>query len=229
MGIILIASLAPVIFLMIYIYAKDQFQKEPFGQLMKAFLGGILAGVLDVLLLSVLGIANLQPFPGAHGQAFFQAFFLAGLPEEFCKLVFLYLFIWKSQYFDEYYDGIEYAAFVGLGFAGLENIMYVWQGGIGVAISRALFAVPAHFFFAIIMGYFFSFAKFRPEKKNWYLLLALLCPAILHGIYDFVLMYANLIQTTNTTTATFLNLGFFIFFIFIWKLAIKRVRQMVGK
>jgi len=229
MTIILIASLAPVIFLMIYIYSKDRFQKEPFGQLMKAFLGGILAGLADVLLLSALGISQLQPFPSAFGQAFYQAFFLAGLPEEFCKLVFLYLFIWKSQYFDEYYDGIEYAAFVGLGFAGLENILYVWQGGMGVAVSRALFAVPAHFFFAIIMGYFFAFAKFRPQKKTWYLLLALLCPAILHGIYDFVLMYANLIQTTDTVTATFLNLGFFIFFLFIWKLAIRRVNRMVGQ
>lgn len=229
MGIILIASLAPVVFLMLYIYAKDQFQKEPFGQLMKAFLGGILAGLLDVLLLSVLGVSDLQPFGGAHGQAFFQAFFLAGLPEEFCKLLFLYLFIWNSRYFDEYYDGVEYAAFVGLGFAGLENILYVWQGGLGVAVSRALFAVPAHFFFAIIMGYFFAFAKFRPEKKTWYLLLALLCPTILHGIYDFILMYANLIQTTNTATAAFLNLGFFIFFIFIWKLAIKRLKNVAGK
>jgi len=229
MIIILTASLTPVFLLLLYIYLKDRYQREPFGQLMKAFLGGILAGLVDVLILSVLGVSDLHPFPGAHGQAFYQAFFLAGIPEELLKLLFLYLFIWKSRYFDEYYDGIEYAAFVGLGFAGLENILYVWQGGMGVAASRALFAVPAHFFFAIIMGYFFSFAKFRPEKKNWYLLLALLCPAILHGIYDFVLMYANLIQSTNTTTATFLNLGFFIFFIFIWKLAKRRINNLVGK
>lgn len=229
MAIILTASLAPVIFLMIYIYTKDQFQKEPFKQLMKAFLGGILAGLADVLILNILGIDKLHPFPGAHGQAFFQAFFLAGIPEELFKLLFLYLFIWRSRYFDEYYDGIEYAAFVGLGFAGLENIMYVWQGGLGVAVSRALFAVPAHFFFAIIMGYFFAFAKFMPHKKKIYLFLAFLCPAFLHGIYDFILMYANLIQNTDTVTATFLNLGFFIFFIFIWKLANQRIKNLAGK
>ena len=228
MGIILIASLAPVVFLLIYIYGKDQYQKEPFPLLMKAFLGGILAGCLDILILSVLGIDRLS-FSNNMMQAAYQAFFQAALPEEFCKLVFLYLFIWKSQYFDEYYDGIEYAAFVGLGFAGLENIMYVWQGGIGVAVSRALFAVPAHFFFAIIMGYFFAFAKFRYRQKHLYLFLALLCPVILHGIYDFVLMYAELIQTTDTATAAFLNLGFFIFFIFIWKLATRRVKNMAGK
>jgi RsiW-degrading membrane proteinase PrsW (M82 family) len=229
MIIILTASLTPVFLLLLYIYLKDRYQREPFGQLMKAFLGGILAGLVDVLILSVLGLNNLHPFPGAHGQAFYQAFFLAGIPEELFKLLFLYLFIWKSQYFDEYYDGIEYAAFVGLGFAGLENIMYVWQGGLGVAVSRAMFAVPAHFFFAIIMGYFFAFAKFRPRKKKIYLFLAFLCPAILHGIYDFILMYANLIQNTDTVIAALLNFGFFIFFSFLWKLAIRRVNHMIGK
>ncbi len=229
MSIILIASLAPVLLLMIYIYAKDRFQKEPLPLLMKAFLGGILAAGLDVLLIQVLHLEQYANFNDPLRQALFQAFCLAGIPEEFSKLVFLYLFIWNSRYFDEYYDGIEYAAFVGLGFAGLENIMYVMQGGMGVAVSRALFAVPAHFFFAIIMGYFFAFAKFRPRKKTLYLLLALICPAILHGIYDFALMYAELIQSTDTVTASFLNIGFFIFFIFIWKLAQRRIDNLVGR
>ncbi len=229
MIIILIASLAPVIILMTYIYKKDRFQKEPFPLLMKAFLGGILAAALDVLLIKFLHLEQLGNFSNPLPSALYQAFCLAAMPEELSKLVFLYLFIWKSQYFDEYYDGIEYAAFVGLGFAGLENILYVAQGGMGVAVSRALFAVPAHFFFAIIMGYFFAFAKFRPWKKSYYLVLAFICPAILHGIYDFVLMYAGLIQSTDTVTAGLLSLLFYAFFIFIWKLAKHRIEHMVGK
>lgn len=229
MSIILIASLAPVVFLMLYIYAKDKCQKEPIGQLLKALLGGVLAAIADVILLSVFGFAEVTEFSSAFGQAFYQAFCQAALPEEFCKLLFLYWFIWKSPAFDEYYDGIEYAAFVGLGFAGLENIMYVIQGGLGVAVSRAMFAVPAHFFFAIIMGYFFAFAKFRPWKKKTYLILAYICPVIMHGIYDFILMYNNFIQTTSMGTAAILNIAFFAFFIFIWKLANKRIKTTAGK
>lgn len=229
MGIILIASLAPVVFLMLYIYGKDKCQKEPFGQLIKALIGGVLAGIADVILLSVLGFAEVKTFSSDLAQAFYQSFCQAAMPEEFCKLLFLYWFIWKIPSFDEYYDGIEYAAFVGLGFAGLENILYVFQGGLGVAVSRAIFAVPAHFFFAIIMGYFFAFAKFRPWKKKEYLLLAYICPVIMHGIYDFILMYNNIIQTTNTGTAAILNLAFFAFFIFIWRLANKRIKTTSGK
>ncbi len=229
MFIILAASLAPVIFLMIYIYSKDKFQKEPLPMLLKALLGGVLAAALDVLLIRLLHLEYFNNFADPLHQALYQAFFLAAMPEEFCKLVFLYLFIWNSQYFDEHYDGVEYAAFVGLGFAGLENLLYVWQGGLGVAISRALFAVPAHFFFAIIMGYFFALAKFRPWKKGLYLILAFVFPALLHGIYDFVLMYADLIQGTSTGTASILNIAFFIFFIFIWKIAKRRIENVTGK
>lgn len=229
MAILLIASLAPVIILLAYIYIKDRYQKEPLKMLLKALLGGVLAGISVVILLSTLRFAEIQVFSSSFSQALYQAFCQAALPEEACKLLFLYWFIWKSPYFDEYYDGIEYAVCVGLGFAGLENILYVMQGGIGVAISRAIFAVPAHFFFAIIMGYFFALAKFRPWKKNQYLLLAYLCPVILHGLYDFILMYQNLLVETASSTVAFLSIGFFIFFIFIWKFAKKHLNRMMGK
>lgn len=229
MLIILTASLLPVIVLLVYIYRKDQYQKEPLPLLLKALLGGVLAGIMDIALLTLLRSFEVTTFASPMHHALYQAFCQAALPEEFCKLFFLYLFIWKSQYFDEYYDGIEYAACVGLGFAGLENLMYVLEGGIAVAVGRALFAVPAHFFFAIIMGYFFAFAKFRPWKKSTYLTLAYICPVLLHGIYDFILMYNDFIQETNTAVAAMLNIVFYIFFIFVWKIATKRVKQMSGK
>ena len=197
--------------------------------LLKALLGGVLAGISVVLLLSAFGFAEIQTFSNEFTHALYQSFCLAALPEEACKLFFLYLFIWKSSYFDEYYDGIEYAVCVGLGFAGLENVLYVMQGGMGVAISRAIFAVPAHFFFAIIMGYFFALAKFRPWKKKQNLILAFICPVIMHGIYDFILMYQNLLTNTSSSTASFLSIGFFIFFIFIWKLAKKHLNRMIGR
>ena len=229
MYIILIASLAHVLFLLWYIYNHDKYQKEPLRMLLKALLGGVLAALLDILLLSIVSVIYSPAFTDGMQAALYQAFGQAALPEELCKLIFLYAFIWNSQYFDEYYDGVEYAAFVGLGFAGLENVMYVMQGGLGVAVGRALFAVPAHFFFAIFMGYFFSMAKFKPWKKTTYLLLALIVPVILHGIYDFILMYRDVITQTDTATASILSIGFFVFFLFVWRFAIRRVKKVVGK
>ena len=182
MNIILIASLLPVVLLMFYIYKRDTFQKEPFPLLLKAFGFGILSALLDFLVANGLNFIIPKPSDTTFGIALYEAFVSAAIPEEFCKLLLLYLCIWKNPHFDEYFDGLEYAAFVGLGFAGFENVLYVMQYGLGVAVGRAFTAIPAHFFFAIFMGYFFSLARFHYQERKKYLLLAYFIPVLLHGI-----------------------------------------------
>ena len=226
MYIILIASLLPVVILMAYIYSKDKYKKEPLSMILKALLGGVLAALLDVLILTISGLGSLKFYDPLVNSAY-MAFGLAGFPEELCKFIFLFLFIWRSQYFDEYYDGVEYGAFTGLGFAALENINYVAQYGLQVAVSRALFAVPAHCFFGIIMGYFFAYAKFRSWHRTRYLFLSLIIPVIMHGIYDFLLMYNNALG--NVTLAYILYGVWFVFFFLLFRFAKKKLTKMIGK
>ena len=234
MSILLIASLLPVVLLMAYIYKRDTFQKEPWPLLMKAFGFGILAALLDMLVASGLNFIIPKPSDTPLGDALYNAFVSAAFPEEFCKLLMLYLCIWNNPHFDEYYDGLEYAAFVGLGFAGIENVMYIMQGGLGLALGRGLFAVPAHFFFAIFMGYFFALARFRYSNRRRYLALAYLIPVILHGTYDAVLMYINNLNGTDMpqevdALAGALYVGFLVFFFFVWRAATHRVNKMSGQ
>ena len=234
MSILLIASLLPVVLLMAYIYKRDTFQKEPWPLLMKAFGFGILAALLDMLVASGLNFIIPKPSDTPLGDALYNAFVSAAFPEEFCKLLMLYLCIWNNPHFDEYYDGLEYAAFVGLGFAGIENLMYIMQGGLGLALGRGLFAVPAHFFFAIFMGYFFALARFRYNNRRRYLALAYLIPVILHGTYDAVLMYINNLNGTDMpqevdALAGALYVGFLVFFFFVWRAATRRVNKMSGQ
>ena len=235
MSILLAAALLPVVLLMFYIYKRDTFQKEPWPLLLKAFGFGVLAALLDMLVASALSFVIPKPDGSLMGDAFYNAFVCAAIPEEFCKLLMLYLCIWKNPHFDEYYDGLEYAAFVGLGFAGIENVMYIFQGGLGLAVGRGIFAVPAHFFFAIFMGYFFALARFRYNKRRGYLFLAYIIPVILHGIYDFVLMYINNLNGATDTLqevdalSGILYAGFLVFFFFVWKFAVRRVNKMSGQ
>ncbi len=225
----------PVVLLMTYIYKRDTFQKEPWPLLLKAFGFGVLAAFLDFAVASFLQRVVPHPVSTPLNDALYEAFVCAAAPEEFCKLLMLYLCIWKNPHFDEYYDGLEYAAFVGLGFAGIENVLYIMTGGLGLALGRAVFAVPAHFFFAIFMGYFFSLARFRYEKRRIYLFLAYIIPVVLHGTYDAVLMYINNLQgETDTlqdvdTLSGILYAGFLVFFFFIWRFATRRVRKMSGQ
>lgn len=234
MYIILIASLLPVALLMAYIYKRDTFQKEPWPLLMKAFGFGILSALLDIFVASGLNYIVPRPPDTPLGNALYEAFVSAALPEEFCKLVMLYLCIWKNPHFDEYYDGLEYAAFVGLGFAGFENLLYILQGGLGLAIGRGIFAVPAHFFFAIFMGYFFSMARFRYEQRRKYLALAYFVPVMLHGTYDGVLMYMNNLNATDMpqdvdALSSALYIAFLVFFFFMWRAATRRVNKISGQ
>ena len=74
----------------------------------------------------MVGLPDAVVFPVEN--AFFKAFLLAAIPEEFFKLLTVLIFVYKKPAFDEPYDGIIYGAVASLGFATLENILYVSGG-----------------------------------------------------------------------------------------------------
>jgi RsiW-degrading membrane proteinase PrsW (M82 family) len=137
-----------------------------------------------------------------------MAFFVAALPEEACKLFALWLILRKNPYFDEHFDGIVYAACVSLGFAALENVSYVFGEGDGwmsVAITRALLAVPGHYAFAILMGYYYSVYHFVNHSSKVAVCI-LLVPVLAHGIYDALALSG----TVNP------YIGVLCFFVLVW-------------
>ncbi|MBO6027309.1 MAG: PrsW family intramembrane metalloprotease, partial [Bacteroidales bacterium] len=153
---------------------------------------------------------------------FYSAFVEAGFCEELSKLVILFLTIWWNKNFNEYMDGIVYATFVGLGFACVENVMYVFDGGIGTGIIRALLSVPGHFLFAVIMGYFLSLAKFNEKGRSGYLTASFFFAVLAHGLFDWMLMITDKISTA-------LSLVILALFIWgdikLWKIGLKYIRR----
>jgi RsiW-degrading membrane proteinase PrsW (M82 family) len=107
--------------------------------------------------------------------------------------------------------------------------MYVYEGGLNVALMRAVLAVPGHGFFAVAMGYYFSLAKFHNgPKKTEFLAKCLLVPVILHGLYDFALMYAG--NSSNKPLLVILLLiSFTVIVIVIWKRGLKKVELLYQK
>ncbi len=198
-------AILPVIILMVYIYHQDKYQKEPIKTLAKAFIGGMIAIALDILI--VTGIQYLAGDSAITKTVFFSAFLEAGIPEEFSKFLIFMLFIWRDKNFDEYFDGIVYATFIGLGFACVENIEYVFMFGFGTGVVRALLSVPGHFLFGVVMGYFLSMAKFHPEKRGTYLISGLLLAMIAHGLFDWLLMVSSALGA---------GLGSILYFVFLW-------------
>jgi len=185
MGVFL-SAIAPVFIIAFYIYFRDKYEKEPLGLLAIALAVGMLT-VIPILFTERL-LMFIMPELGKVGNAAYQAFVVAGSTEEIFKFLALYLLIWKSPQFNEQFDGIVYAVFVSLGFATVENVMYVMEGGFHTAAVRAITAVPAHAIFGVTMGYYFGIARRYPELKKGYIRRALWVPIVLHGFYDFILM-----------------------------------------
>ena len=211
---LLILSLAPVLIIAGYIYFRDKYEKEPIKLLVFALLAGAIT-VIPILFVEQFLDRFTDFFPGLTSAAW-NAFVVAAFSEELFKYIALYLLIWKSPEFNEKFDGIVYAVFISLGFAAVENVMYVMEGGISTGIMRAITAVPAHAIFGVTMGFYFGLAKFYKKERKALKMKALFFPILLHGIYDFILM----------TGIEWLIGVFFLFVIFLYVFALKRVKRL---
>ena len=198
MNLLFYLSILPAIILGKYVYTRDKVEKEPAPLLVKLFLLGIaaIALTLFISLIVELFFPSFRDEPHGILNILIYYFFGIALIEEFSKWIMLYLGSWNNDNFDYQYDGLIYAVFVSLGFATVENIMYVSSGGLIIAIFRAILSVPGHVFFAVFMGYYYALAKKAERKKengrrNKYLYFSLLVPMILHGIYDSTVMICS--------------------------------------
>ena len=185
-------AVLPALILLYYVYQQDKLQREPTRNLVKAFFYGG-ASVFASMLISVPSM-RLGLFPAqihTFWDAFRTAFFGAAIPEETAKLVLLFMFLRKCRDFDERMDGIVYGACVGLGFASFENIEYLFAAGtdwVTVGLGRSVTAIPGHFGFAVIMGYYFSLYYFDRYRAPGAGLKMWLYPVLLHGAYDWIAM-----------------------------------------
>ncbi len=177
---VLTVGFAPIVALMSFFYLKDQFQ-EPLALIVRSFILGAL------LVFPIMFIQHAFTIEGIHMNVFFESFLQIALLEEFLKW-FVFMFVmYNHQEFDDHYDGIVYAVAISLGFASVENVLYLLTNGIEYGFSRAFFPVSSHALFGVIMGYYFGKAKIRDSSTKYNLTLAFFIPFILHGVYDFIL------------------------------------------
>ncbi len=180
---LLAIALAPGIAICLFIFHKDAFNREPKSTLLIAFVLGMLTifpaivierGLEPTVDSSIAGIAT-------------KAFIIVALTEELVKFMVLRYYAFNLKNFDEPLDGIVYSVIISMGFATLENVLYVQSYGMQVGIYRMFLAVPAHGTFGVLMGYFAGKAKFDPANRSRLLLQGLLWATFFHGAYDFFL------------------------------------------
>jgi protease PrsW len=184
-----VSAIVPSVLLVWYFHARDAYP-EPARVIWTTFGFGVLT-VLPVLLIGIpihLAVAFIeQPILASSCEALF----VAAILEEFFKLLVLVLYSMRTRAFDEPMDGIVYGVVASLGFATFENLLYVMDGGTGVAFSRAFSAVPLHAFLGAIMGYYVGQAWKNPARRTPLLVRGYVIPVFLHALYDFPLMTMN--------------------------------------
>ena len=212
---ILLLAVAPAIILIMYIYIVDKKQREPIPQILKGFAYGIVSAFIAVP--AALFLADTQFYTDTFTNiidALRTAFYGAALPEEAAKLFMLWLLVRKNQYFDERLDGIVYAVAISMGFAAFENVLYLidnYEEWLSVGLTRATLSVPAHYAFAVLMGYYYAKVHFGISNSLKDKVMILFAPVIVHTIFDWLLFS---ISITPTLTGGL----FVIFIIFVIKM-----------
>lgn len=185
---LLALSLAPGIAIIFYIYSKDKYDREPFENLFISFLLGVICTV-PAALIQRYGTPLMGVFIPRFSLAYYfvWAFLLVGISEEGCKFLVLRLYSYRQAAFNEPFDGIVYSVMVAMGFATLENVLYVFQHGVATGLLRMFLAVPAHACFGVLMGYHAGLAKFDVIKAPYHMLKGIALAVFFHGAYDFFL------------------------------------------
>jgi len=212
LGLLGLLSMLPALILVLYIWYGDPTRREPFELLAVTFL-------LSMLFASFAAVTNDALFP------VFELIPIIGLPlvfflvvgpiEETVKWLAIRVYAYKSDSFRTVVDGAVYGAVAGLGFAAIENVIYILvayleaapegtavqeQYAIGTAVARS-FVGPGHVVFSAWAGFYLGLAKFNPENRGPIVVKGILIAAFIHGVYN--------------TTVTFVPLGLFSFIAFI--------------
>lgn len=177
-------SIIPGIFIMVSMYNLDKYDKEPLWLLAIAFILGAVNLHWDVDILEfIFNKINVKNNFLRVGQEALSV----SITEELLKFLVVFLIIYPNKHFDEPFDGIVYSVFVGMGFATTENLTFVLQGSSSLAFLRMISAIPAHFVFAVMMGFYLGKAKSSKKFTPFYILLSVLVPVFFHALYDYFL------------------------------------------
>ena len=194
-------AILPAVVLMVYIYIQDTHEKEPIGLLLTIFFLGVLSALPAIILEKLADIVINVTFGGTKLLYYaMTAFFGVAIIEEGVKFLAAYLMTWRNKHFNYKFDGIVYCLFGSMGFAAIENVLYLvvenmfsdYQSVLSMGIQRGFLAIPCHAMCGIFMGYYYGNAKYEKSygrrsacRKNLFTGFMVACS--LHAFYDFCL------------------------------------------
>ncbi|MGV8087553.1 MAG: PrsW family intramembrane metalloprotease [Methanomicrobiales archaeon] len=185
-GYLFLLAVAPAAFWLWYFYNKDRYEPEPLSWILMVYIFGIVVTIPVAFIEGTLSIIIPE---------FFIVVLVAPIVEEAGKYLVVKKTVWESLEFDEPVDGIIYAAAAGLGFATLENVIYVFSAvetslilALQTGLLRALISVPGHVLFSAMWGYSLGKARFIPqEQRTGVIATGLILAMAFHALFNLLL------------------------------------------
>jgi RsiW-degrading membrane proteinase PrsW (M82 family) len=213
---LLTMAIGPALFWLIFFYRKDKYATQPLSWIVKIFLLGALITIPIAICESIAGILISE---------FAIAVIVAPSVEECGKYFVVTRYVYTTSEFNEPVDGIMYAVAAALGFATIENILYIFSIPLtelptlfGVVIGRAVLSVPGHALDSSIWGYSLGIAKFGLPRDAPKIITGLAVAIVFHGLFNFLLM-------------SFLGIALLLLIVipFLWKLVRRNIRDALKK
>jgi protease PrsW len=213
--IVFLVALAPCVFWLWLIYKWDRYKPEPKGLIIRTFIFGMVIAIPVAFIESAL-YPNAVQEPTSLQSAAYLAFVVAGLTEELAKFLVVRWSVYNSPHFEEPADGLVYSAAAALGFASLENVIYVLRFGWEVILLRGLISNLAHVMFSALWGYPLALGKLGMISKR-YTWLGLIGAMIAHGLFDFLFF--------TSSAYTFLAIPLFIGMAIVFTLMMRHANR----
>jgi len=189
--IVCLPVVVPIALWLWYHYRKDHYFPEPIRHLVLAFVLGMGSFYLGRYGYEALDFVHLRRdalilADTDRTALLFYSLGVIGPLEELAKLVpFLFIVI-RFREFNEPIDGIIYASFIALGFAMLENVLYLQNATLAEALARGIAGPAVHVVFASIWGYYIGRAWLCKRRFGPIVLAAWLAAGLVHGAYNYL-------------------------------------------
>ncbi|MEE3719197.1 tetratricopeptide repeat protein [Tumidithrix elongata RA019] len=199
----ILTAVLPAIALLCYFYECDLRQNKSQSGKVKAFLLGVSsilpASIIEAFVDRMLMhgkfgsyMQSLSSVSARHSipvtDALQMGFLGSALIEESIKMLYLYLVFDKSKEFQSKKDTVIHAVTLSVGFAFVENILYVVSYGAEIAEARAFMSLPMHAIAALAMSFTIAFRREQSHQPLWQAwAIALLAATLIHGTYNSLL------------------------------------------
>jgi RsiW-degrading membrane proteinase PrsW (M82 family) len=196
LGVLTLLSALPALALAAFLWRADPTVREPVGALAVTFLLAVLFASFAAIVNTVFRVPfSLIPVVGIV----LYYFLIVGPIEETVKLLAVRLYAYRGDAFRTVVDGAVYGAVAGLGFATIENSLYITReflaaaeaGGVGQQLQMAAgaagqraFVGPGHVIYSGFAGYYLGLAKFNPDDAGPIVVKGILVAALIHATYN---------------------------------------------